>query len=167
MASITTQTGTLGGGLCAPHSPGWARPQPACAAEQLPGCHRAVGALPGELGAKAMFRPAPRGTNGAECEGSWPWCGARQSRGPGTNLQAWTPFLGCTNPLPGPGSARQPSATPRKSSAWDEWPRPKAPLIPTHTGLSGPHRRPGARAVWGGGLITTWAALLRPTPWHL
>lgn len=59
MASITTQTGTLGGGPCAPHGPGQTHPQPACAAVQPPRHYRAVGTLPGQLGAKATIGALP------------------------------------------------------------------------------------------------------------
>lgn len=92
MASITTQTGTLGGGPCTPHSPRWARPKPACAAEQPPGQRRAVGTLPGELDAKAMTRGSPRESSRVQGEESWAWLGARHSREHGMDLQTWIPF---------------------------------------------------------------------------
>lgn len=103
MASITTQTGTLGGGPCTPHSPRWAHPKPACAAEQPPGQHRAAGTLPGDLDAKAMTRGSPRESRGVECEESWAWLGARHSRGHGMDLQTWVPFWGYTDASPEPG----------------------------------------------------------------
>lgn len=111
MASITTQTGALSGGPCAP---GTAHPSqlvlatlilcPAWRGEAVrwkAGHHGAARAhqewpsCPGSWVQRSQHGVLPEAAVGAKCERGWAWAEQGGAGGPGWDLQAWASFWGC------------------------------------------------------------------------